>query len=124
MSHCIICLDDVFPNGLSADVNHGDVTSNKPIINKKYKNIQMLINLCLLLLSTFTPAGNASNTAGITSLKPRIPMESLLPVISYNFHPNKTGVMRSPAINRKRAMTNQVNSLLINGWRSVIIFNY
>ena len=75
----------------------------------------MLINLCLLLLSTCTPAGKASKTAGITSLNPRMPMESLLPVISYNFQPNKTGVMRRPAIKRKRAMTNQKNSRLMRG---------
>lgn len=77
--------------------------------------MQMLINLCLLLLSTVTPAGNASKTAGITSLKPRIPMESLLPVISYNFQPNKTGVIRRPAIKRKRAMTKIKNSPLMSG---------
>jgi hypothetical protein len=75
--------------------------------------MQMLINRCLLLLSTFTPAGNASNTAGITSLKPSMPMESLLPVTSYNFQPNKTGVMRRPAMKRKRAMTKTENSLFI-----------
>jgi hypothetical protein len=96
-------------------MNHCDVTINKPIINKKYKAMQMLINRCLLLRSTFTPAGNASNTAGITSLKPRMPIESLLPVTSYNFQPNRTGVMRRPAIKRKRAMTNQKNSTLMSG---------
>jgi len=78
--------------------------------------MQILINRCLLLLSTFTPAGNASNTAGITSLKPSRPIESLLPVTSYNFQPSKTGVMRRPAMKRKRAMTNQVNSAFIIGF--------
>ena len=92
------------------DVNHCDVTISKPIINTKYKAMQILINLCLLLLSTFTPAGSASNTAGITSLNPRMPIESLLPVTSYSFHPSNTGDMRRPAIKRKRATINQENS--------------
>ena len=108
----MIRCDDVFPSKLTSAVNHCDVTSNKPVIIKKYKAMQMLINLCLLLRSTLTPAGNASNTAGITSLKPSMPIESLLPVTSYNFQPNKTGVMRRPAMKRKRAMTKTVNSKL------------
>lgn len=111
----MIRCEDVFPGELISDVNHCDVTNNKPTINKKYKAMQTLINRCLLLLSTFTPAGNASNTAGITSLKPRMPIESLLPVTSYNFHPNNTGVIRRPAMNKKRAMTNQKNSRLMSG---------
>jgi hypothetical protein len=94
-------------------VNHCDVTISKPIINRKYKAMQILINLCLLLLSTFTPAGSASNTAGITSLNPSMPIESLLPVTSYNFQPNNTGDMRSPAMKRKRAMAKTENSLFI-----------
>ena len=44
--------------------------------------MQMLISLCLLLLSIVTPAGSAMEIAGITSLNPRIPRESLLPVTS------------------------------------------
>ena len=107
MSHCICCFDE--------EANHCDVTMSNPTINTKYKAMQILINLCLLLLSTFTPAGSASNTAGITSLNPRMPIESLLPVTSYNFQPNNTGDMRRPAMKRKRAMTNQKNSRLMCG---------
>ncbi len=72
-----------------------------------------MISRCLLLRSTFTPAGNANNTAGITSLNPRTPIESLLPVISYSFHPRRTGVILNPAINKNLAIKNQVNSVLI-----------
>src|SRR5258705_5561316 len=111
----MICFDDVFPKELISDVSHPDVTINSPTINKKYSAMQILINLCLLLQATCTPAGSASNTAGITSLKPSMPIESLLPVTSYNFQPNNTGVIRRPAINKKRAMTNHVNSSLIIG---------
>jgi len=73
----------------------------------------MLRSLCLLLLSTVTPAGNASAMAGITSDKPRIPSASLLPVTWYNRQPSNTGVIRRPAINNIRARMNQVNSWLI-----------
>src|SRR5215831_13269345 len=75
--------------------------------------MQMLINRCLLDLSTFTPAGSANEMAAITSDKPSMPRESLLLVISYNLHPSRTGLILSPAINKMRAITNQVNSLLI-----------
>src|SRR6476659_5538214 len=112
MSHCICCFDE--------EENHCDVTISKPIINRKYKPMQILINLCLVLLSTFTPAGSASNTAGITSLNPSMPMESLLPVTSYNFQPNNTGDMRRQAMKRKRAMANHVNSPLIIGFGFVM----
>jgi hypothetical protein len=105
MSHCICCFDE--------EANHCDVTMSNPTINTKYKAMQILINLCLLLLSTFTPAGSASNTAGITSLNPRMPIESLLPVTSYNFQPNNTGDIRRPAMKRKRAMAKIENSLFI-----------
>ena len=75
--------------------------------------MQVLINLCLLLLSTFTPAGRANEMAEITSDNPKMPRDNLLPVTWYNLHPNKTGVMRKPAMNKIRAKTNQVNSLLM-----------
>src|SRR5687768_13966264 len=75
--------------------------------------MQTLISLCLLLLSTLTPAGNANAIAGITSDKPRMPIESLLPVSSYNFHPSNTGLMRKPVMNNNLAIAYQVNSLLI-----------
>ena len=75
--------------------------------------MQIVMRRCLLLLSTFTPAGNANKTAGITSLKPNAPTESVLPVSSYNFQPKRTGVIRRPAIKKNRETTNQVNSVLI-----------
>ena len=75
--------------------------------------MQMLSNLCLLLLSTFTPAGKARTIAGMTSDSPSIPKESLLPVTWYSRQPRSTGVIRKPAINSIRAIMYQVNSLLI-----------
>ena len=73
--------------------------------------MQTLSNFLLLLLSTLTPAGSAKLMAEITSDKPRMPNESLLPVIWYNLQPNRTGVIRNPAMNKMRAAMNQVNSM-------------
>jgi len=75
--------------------------------------MQTLSNLRLLLLSTFTPAGREKLIAEITSDNPKIPKDNLLPVISYNRQPNKTGVIRKPAMNNMRAMANRVNSLFM-----------
>jgi len=92
---------------------HAEVITNNPSIRNKYSAIQILRSLCLLLLSTFTPAGKAKETAEITSDKPRMPRDNLLPVTWYNLQPNNTGVIRRPAIKRIRVVMNQVNSLLM-----------
>ena len=68
--------------GEAVCANQLEVVINNPSIINKYRVMQMLISLCLLLLSTVTPAGRAIEMAGITSLNPRMPRESLLPVTS------------------------------------------
>src|SRR6266850_1469862 len=63
--HCTKCREEIF-------TIQSEVITSSPSISNKYRNMQMLISRCLLLLSTFTPAGKARAIAGTTSDKPKM----------------------------------------------------